>query len=153
MILEKIKQHAWKVLLFLTGVLIFMIWIVFNKQRSLEQESANLYYPKQDSTELKNIENDLASQTAVISGEQVNSKSPQELIAADRQQKLDNLNSNPIVVTKQETVPVTTIVPGATRKVVVPSGSAVATSKATTSSPAKAAPAPAPKPAKKTKTS
>ncbi|MDD5397082.1 MAG: hypothetical protein PHW24_03420 [Candidatus Moranbacteria bacterium] len=147
MILEKIKQHAGKILVLLTGVLVFMIGAVITKQKSLDQESANIAAANEEALKIE-AEKKSADQAAAVEY----AKTTQDTIANDRQQKMDSIASNPETITQQETVPVTKVVPGAKRTIYVPAGtsSSSTSSKTASASPAKAS---TPAPAAKTKTS
>jgi ribosomal protein S10 len=138
MLLEKIKQHAWKLLFLLIGTLLLLVWLVFSKQRSLDQARAKQALAEQALFQ---------AQVNKLNEAQIKAQAVQDAMAAYRQQQLDSVANNPITVAKQETVPVTTVVPGATRKITVP----VATSTSSSSSSSKTTSTPAP--AKSTKTS
>jgi cytoskeletal protein RodZ len=145
MILEKIRQHAGKILLLLTGVLLFVAAIVIIKHRNITQLSANLAASQQEALRLREAEIAARNEAAAIDAKN-KAQAKQDTIENDRQQKLDSVANNPAIVTVQETVPVTKVIPGATRKVTVPVASSSASSKTTTT---KSTPAPA----TKTKTS
>lgn len=112
MLLEKIRQHAGKILFLLTGVLLFLMGTVVTKQRSLNQESVGLEASKLEALKLE--------ADKLSARREIEINAVQEAIATDRQQKMESIASNPLSVIKQETVPVTKVIPGATRKITVP---------------------------------
>lgn len=140
MISEKIKQHAGKILFSLTGIFLILIGAIISRQRTLDKEA--------DQTLLKMQAADAsAAQAAAIESARI----LQENIANEKQQKMDSIASNLETVTKQETVPVTKVVPGETKKVSVPASSS--SSKSTSSKSTSSTKSSTPAPAKTTKTS
>ena len=107
MFLEKMQKHSGKILFFLTGSLLLTIGIVAKEKRKIERENSDLISAKQKALELQYAAN-------------VNKvQSIQNSIVDDQQQKKESLADNPEVVIKEETVSVTRVVPGATRKITV----------------------------------
>jgi hypothetical protein len=133
MILEKIKENSGKILFFAMNALMIVAAIFYVKQQKLHDALSVIpVTPKANDSDVP------ALSPATV-------QSLQEGISGDRQQKIDNIGNNPAVVVKKETVPVTKVIPGATRKVVVPVASSTSSTKSTTTKKST--------PAKKTKSS